>query len=135
MPEAVVTQTEAPKAPEAAATQTEAPKAPEVEVAQKEAPKAPEPAAVAQTETSATDLAKGEKVYKTSCFACHESGVAGSPKLGDVAAWAARIAAGNDAMYNSAINGKGVMPPKGGNMGLSDEAVKSAVDYMSAKSK
>ncbi len=120
-----------PAAPESTAASTETPKA---TATQTEAPKTPEPVAVAQTETPAADLAKGEKVYKTSCFACHESGVAGSPKLGDVAAWAARIAAGNEAMYNSAINGKGVMPPKGGNLGLSDEAVKAAVDYMAAKS-
>lgn len=129
------TTTETPKAPEAVTAQTEAPKAPEAEVTQKEAPKAPKPIAAVQTETPAVDLAKGEKVYKTACFACHESGVAGSPKLGDVAAWAARIATGNDAMYNSAIKGKGVMPPKGGNLGLSDEDVKAAVDYMAENSK
>ncbi len=79
-------------------------------------------------------MAKGEKVYKSSCFACHESGVAGSPKLGDVAAWAPRIATGIDSLYSASINGKGVMPPKGGNLGLSDEDVKAAVDYMAAKS-
>lgn len=134
-PEVVVTQTETPKAPEPAITETEAPKAPEPEVAQKEAPKVPEAGALAQTkEAPAADLAKGEKVYKTSCFACHAAGVAGSPKLGDVAAWAPRLATGNEAMYTAAINGKGVMPPKGGNLGLSDEDVKAAVDYMSANS-
>ena len=134
-PEVVKAQTEAPKAPEPEIVQKEVPKAPEPEVAEKEAPKTPEPAAITETqEAPAVDLAKGEKVYKTSCFACHESGVAGSPKLGDVTAWEARLAMGNEAMYASAINGKGVMPPKGGNMGLSDEDVKAAVDYIAAKS-
>ncbi|MCL4166358.1 UNVERIFIED_CONTAM: hypothetical protein GTU68_062769 [Idotea baltica] len=38
-------------------------------------------------------------------------------------------------MYTSAINGKGVMPPKGGNLGLANEDVKAAVDYMIEKSK
>ncbi|GAA0407991.1 hypothetical protein GCM10009133_15670 [Cocleimonas flava] len=130
---APVVTTEAPEAPTVA--ETEAPTAPEQEVTKKETPKAPEPMAVAQTEEAPkADLAKGEKVYNSSCFACHASGVAGSPKLGDVAAWEPRLASGSEAMYASAINGKGVMPPKGGNLGLSDEDVKAAVDYMSANS-
>lgn len=74
--------------------------------------------------------AEGEKLYKSTCFSCHAAGVAGAPKLDDKAAWAPRLATGNDALYESAIKGKGVMPPKGGNIGLSDEAVKLAVDYM-----
>ncbi len=78
--------------------------------------------------------AEGEKTYKSACFACHDAGVAGSPKTGDKAAWTARIATGNEVLYTSAISGKGVMPPKGGNMGLSDDAVKAAVDYMIAQS-
>ncbi len=84
--------------------------------------------------TPTVDKIKGEKVYKSACFACHEAGVAGSPKLGDIATWTARIATGNDALYSAAINGKGIMPPKGGNMGLSDDDVKAAVDYMIAQS-
>jgi cytochrome c5 len=82
----------------------------------------------------ADDNKKGEEVYKSACFACHEAGVAGSPKIGDKEAWVARIATGNDALYTSAISGKGIMPPKGGNMGLSDDDVKAAVDYMTANS-
>ncbi|MEE9310167.1 MAG: c-type cytochrome [Cocleimonas sp.] len=78
----------------------------------------------------AMDLKKGKSVYDSACFACHQSGVAGSPKLGDKAAWVARIAAGNDVMYTTALKGKGAMPAKGGNMGLSDDDVKAAVDYM-----
>jgi cytochrome c5 len=72
----------------------------------------------------------GKKVYDSACFACHASGVAGSPKLGDKAAWAPRIATGIDNLYHTALNGKGAMPPKGGNMALADDKVKAAVDYM-----
>lgn len=79
--------------------------------------------------------ADGEKVYKSLCFSCHDSGVAGSPKLGDKAAWAPRIAAGMESVYAVSINGKGAMPAKGGNPALSDEEVKAAVDYMVSKSK
>ena len=93
-------------------------------------------AAIATTvaATTAVDHSAGEAVYKSSCFACHDSGVAGSPKIGDKAAWAARIAAGSDIMYASAIKGKGAMPAKGGNMSMSDADVKAAVDYMAAES-
>jgi cytochrome c5 len=83
----------------------------------------------------------GEKVYKATCFACHDVGVAGSPKLGDKADWDPRVAKGSDALYESAIKGRmnitpgKVMPAKGGNTALSDAEVKAAVDYMMSKAK
>lgn len=80
------------------------------------------------------DAARGESVYKNACAVCHAPGVAGAPRLEDRADWAPRIAQGADVLYSHAINGfqgqKGVMPPKGGNMGLSDQDVRAAVDYM-----
>jgi cytochrome c5 len=101
------------------------------------APAAPAPAAQAAAPAAAAPAAAvdGEKVYKGICFSCHDVGVAGSPKLGDKAAWTARIAAGNDSMYGSAINGKNAMPAKGGNPALSDAEIKAAVDFMVSKSK
>jgi cytochrome c5 len=67
------------------------------------------------------------------CSACHATGVAGAPKYGDKAAWATRgTKGGKEALYASALKGKGAMPPKGGNAALSDDAVKAAVDYMLA---
>lgn len=106
-------------------------KAPE---AAPEAPTTPVAPAIAAAETTAPSI-DGKKVYDTACFACHASGVAGSPKLGDKAAWEARIATGMDALYTVAIKGKGAMPPKGGNMSLDDDNVKAAVDYMVEQSK
>ena len=95
------------------------------------------PAAAAPAEQAAAPAAAapaagvdGEKVYKSVCFACHDSGVAGSPKLGDKAAWGPRIATGKDALHNSALHGKNAMPAKGGNPALSDDEVKAAVDFM-----
>ena len=73
--------------------------------------------------------------YSAACFACHGTGAAGAPILGDKAAWAERIAAGEDALYTNAIKGKGGMPPKGGRADLSDDVIKSVVDYMVAESK
>ena len=77
-----------------------------------------------------TVLADGQQVYKNSCQACHAAGVAGAPKLGDKAVWAPRIATGMDALVASAINGKGIMPPKGACASCSDDDLKAAVEYM-----
>ena len=85
---------------------------------------------MAATAPSSLSLEEGKKVYDTACFACHASGVAGSPKFGDKDAWSPRIATGMDSLYNTALNGKGAMPPKGGNMSLADDKVKAAVNYM-----
>jgi len=88
---------------------------------------------------AATAQASGEATYKAACFACHGTGAAGAPKLGDKAAWKARIAAGNATLYERAIKGykgsKGFMPAKGGRADLKDADVKAAVDYMVAQSK
>ena len=107
-------------------------------VAAAPAQQAAAPAAAAPAQQAAAPAAgavDGEKVYKSTCFACHEVGVAGSPKFGDKAAWAPRIATGNDALYNSALHGKNAMPAKGGNPALSDADVKAAVDFMVGKAK
>ncbi len=76
----------------------------------------------------------GEQVYTSTCTACHSSGVAGAPKVGDKGAWEPRLAQGLDALLSASIKGKGAMPAKGGNAGLSDDEIKSAVEYMLEKS-
>ena len=76
------------------------------------------------------NASSGKEIYASTCAACHTAGVASAPKLGDKAAWAPRVAAGSKALQASAIKGKGVMPPKGGNAGLSDADVGAAVDFM-----
>jgi cytochrome c5 len=40
------------------------------------------------------------------------------------------VATGRDALLNSALKGKGVMPPKAGNPKLTDEEVAAALDHM-----
>jgi len=72
----------------------------------------------------------GQTIYKSACFACHDAGVAGAPKLGDKAAWAPRIAKGNDALYSTLQNGLNAMPPKGTCMNCSDDELKAVLDYM-----
>lgn len=78
--------------------------------------------------------ADGKAVYDATCAACHNTGAAGAPKLGDKAAWAPRLK-DMAAMNAAAIKGKGVMPPKGGNANLSDADVTAAVAYMASQSK
>ena len=68
--------------------------------------------------------------YQSACFACHGTGAAGAPKLGDKAAWGPRISKGKDTLYDHALHGFNAMPAKGGNAGLSDDTVKAVVDYL-----
>src|SRR6266403_1204221 len=87
---------------------------------------------VGRVEFGAAGAAAGsrsaEQVYKAVCTNCHEIGVAGAPKLGDKGAWAPRIKHGTDGLLQSALKGKGAMPPKGGNASLSDDDVRAAVE-------
>jgi cytochrome c5 len=74
-------------------------------------------------------LATGEQVFKAQCTTCHSTGVAGAPKFGDASLWANRIAKGFDALVQSALHGKGAMPPQGGG-DFTDTEVARAVAYM-----
>ena len=91
--------------------------------------RAAEPAAPAPLGLAARK-ADGRKVYESTCIACHGTGVANAPKFGDKAAWAPHLVHGTEQLYEPALKGKGAMPPKGGNLTLSDAEVKAAVDYM-----
>jgi len=77
----------------------------------------------------------GEQVYKKACTTCHAAGIAGAPKLGDVAAWAPRVAKGMDVLYKSSISGLNGMPAKGMCFDCSDDELKASVDYMIENSK
>ena len=59
-------------------------------------------------------LKSGEEVYKAQCTACHAAGAAGAPKTGDASAWAPRIKTGFDALWQSALKGKGAMGAQAG---------------------
>jgi cytochrome c5 len=74
----------------------------------------------------------GEELFKAVCVACHGTGVAGSPKFGDAAAWAPRIALGLDGLLKSATAGKNAMPPKGGSDANEVELAR-AIAYMANK--
>jgi len=75
-----------------------------------------------------------EQTYMMSCFACHGSGAAGAPKLGDVEAWSARMEKGLDAVVANAITGLNTMPPKGLCFNCTDDDLRALVEYMVASS-
>jgi cytochrome c len=70
------------------------------------------------------------QTYDAACKLCHGAGLAGAPKVGVYEDWLQRLEKGNEAIYQNALNGFKGMPAKGGRADLSDEMVKSVVDYM-----
>ena len=75
-------------------------------------------------------LKTGDEVYKMACAACHATGAAGAPKMGDAGAWSARIAQGYSTLAKHAIEGIRAMPAKGGNPDLDDVEIERVVVLM-----
>lgn len=75
-------------------------------------------------------LMTGEQVYSSTCVACHGTGAAGAPKVGDAGAWGKRISEGFDTLVSHAIKGFNAMPAKGGNPDLDDIEIARTVAYM-----
>ncbi len=75
----------------------------------------------------------GQEVVAASCGGCHVAGVAGAPKIGSKGDWETRMEAGMDAMLAAVVNGKGIMPPRGGG-DFSDEELSAAIEDMLANS-
>ena len=88
------------------------------------------PSATSTPATQVTKAADGKAVYESTCIACHGIGVANAPKFGDKKAWAPHLMHGVDHLYENAIKGINAMPPRGGNITLSDADVRAAVDFM-----
>ena len=95
----------------------------------------PEPVAMAADTGAASGPKSGEEIYNSNCMACHATGAAGAPKVGDAAAWAPRIAKGMDTLLVSATNGLNAMPPKGLCMTCSDAELQGAIEYMVSQSR
>jgi cytochrome c5 len=72
----------------------------------------------------------GEQIYQAQCSKCHQTGLNGAPRVGDMAAWIPRLKQGIDVAVRSAIQGHGGMPARGGQADLTDAELKSAVVYM-----
>jgi cytochrome c5 len=65
-----------------------------------------EAAAVTLDERQAT-------LYEHACKTCHEDPATGAPQTHDTAAWAPRIAKGEDVLLDNIVNGFNGMPPLG----------------------
>lgn len=97
----------------------------------------PEAPPAAEPVTPIPDLAEvgeptaldGAAIYAQVCQACHMTGAAGAPVPG-TEGWAERADKGLDVLAANAINGIGIMPPKGGRADLSDADVTAAVEHM-----
>lgn len=90
---------------------------------------------LAYADSSATESRSRSpaQLYAAACQACHASGVAGAPKVGDSADWQSRLTQGLNAIVESAIAGKGAMPPNGGST-YSVEEIRAVVEYMLSES-
>jgi cytochrome c5 len=93
---------------------------------------APPPSAAAPS--AAAGPRSGDAVFTAHCAACHGTGVAGAPKVGDSSAWAPRAAQGIDTLLTHATNGFNAMPPKGTCGDCSEDELKGAIEYMLSKS-
>jgi len=83
---------------------------------------------------SFADEESGAHIYKEVCSACHEKGVANSPKLGDQTAWGKLISEGQVIITAHGYVGVRAMPPRGGKEDLSVEQFSKALNYMIGKS-
>ena len=90
--------------------------------------------AAAPTETASSGPRSGSEVYDAVCMACHTTGAAGAPVIGDADAWAPRIDKGLDTLVSHAINGFNAMPAKGGCASCPDEEIQAAVEHLVAES-
>ncbi|WP_026180331.1 c-type cytochrome [Hahella ganghwensis] len=81
----------------------------------------------------------GKAVWEANCRVCHQQGLGGAPMIGNQKQWQPRIAQGLPVLIEHATQGysgsTGVMPARGGNPGLPDAQLRSAVEYMVSQSR
>ena len=130
MTEASVADAAEPALEAAAATVAEV-----AEVAEEATEAAAEPAADAAPMEVAAAASEFDAAgaYQMSCNACHGTGAAGAPMLGDAGAWEARMEKGMEALMSNVINGVGAMPARGICMTCSDDDLQAIVNYMLAQ--
>ncbi len=113
------------------AAPVEAPVTPAVVPAPAEAPASTESApAPAEVQAATAPAVDGEKVYNGLCVGCHAAGVAGAPIAGSEQMGQRLSEKGIDTLVKHAIEGFNVMPPRGGNPGLTDEQIRAAIEFM-----
>jgi cytochrome c5 len=88
--------------------------------------------AQAQAEDMDTALEIGQRAYEDLCAGCHEEGLNGAPKTGDLAAWEGRSWLWEAVLFEHARSGYNEMPAKGGDSLLDEATVTKAAEYMLA---
>ena len=76
----------------------------------------------------------GDQIVKVACAACHTTGAANAPKIGDNAVWGKLVGRGLNDLLASAIKGKGAMPAKGGVADITDFELARAIVTMANQS-
>ena len=87
------------------------------------------PAATDQAVALSPEL---QAVYDRSCKTCHSLPASGAPQSGDRAAWAPRLAQGEDVLLDHTINGFNAMPPLGACMDCDEAQFRALVAYLSS---
>lgn len=82
-----------------------------------------------QQVTRVRAIASGKQVFESQCAACHLTGTAGAPRLGDLKSWQPRIASGFNALVKATLKGKGAMGTQGGGA-FQDFEIARAVAYL-----
>lgn|SRR5690554_6317359 len=90
--------------------------------------------AAAAPSSASSGPRSGSEVYDAVCMACHTTGAAGAPVIGDADAWAPRLDKGMETLMDHAINGFNAMPAKGGCASCSDEEIEAAMEHIVAES-
>ena len=69
--------------------------------------------------------------YQSTCYACHGTGQAHAPIVGETIEWEIRLEKGMNTLVKNTIEGlNGVMPARGLCIICSDEDLKALVEYM-----
>jgi cytochrome c5 len=87
-------------------------------------------AAAATAEPAGEVVVDGPTVYGGLCKTCHDAGVAGAPVPGSDDMVQREAERGLAGLVQNAINGLNAMPPRGGDMSLTDEQIQVAVEFM-----
>lgn len=72
--------------------------------------------------------------WARSCALCHVRGEGGAPPAGDAAAWAPRLAKGEDTLLRHTIEGFNNMPPLGYCMDCSRDDFRRLIRFMAGES-
>ncbi len=75
----------------------------------------------------------GGSTYRMVCSSCHGSGILDAPTLKDKADWQPRLAKGMEDLYEPLINGRCQSFVRDFRRDLTEDSIRTAIDYMVAQ--